>query len=213
MATVTRSEKRAPGLLKGGTDGNQLLTVGTGALLFVLLGALGITILLIGTLIEEHLFIGLVLVPPVLLKLTSTGWRFARYYTGDPRYVEEGPPPLLLRLLGPLVIFMTVVVFASGIVLMFENPHQNDKVFLVHKASFILWLGLTAIHVVGHIPDMVSGLGREWGPSQLRSDTPGRSGRAMALASALVLGVVLAIVLSNNFAAWQHFMSLGGGGG
>jgi hypothetical protein len=31
-------------------------------------------------------FIGMVLVPPVLLKVDSTGWRFARYYRGAPAY-------------------------------------------------------------------------------------------------------------------------------
>jgi len=212
VATTMHRDERSRSPLRGGTDGNELLTVGTGALLFVLLGALGITILLIGTLIEEHLIIGLVLVPPVLLKLTSTGWRFARYYTGDPLYVEKGPPALGLRLLGPLVILTTVIVFGSGIVLLFETPHPDNKVLLVHKASFILWLGLTAIHVLGHAAEMVRGLGEDWGPRYLRADVPGRSGRGMALASALVLGVVLAVVLSSHFAVWHQFMTIGGGG-
>ena len=205
-------EARKRGVLRGGTDGNELLTVGTGALLFVLLGALGITILLIGTLIEEHLIIGLILVPPVALKLASTGWRFARYYKGDPRYVEKGPPALGLRVLGPLVILTTVTVFASGIVLMFETPHHDDKVFLVHKVSFIAWIAVTAIHVLGHAPEMFRGLGEDWGPHYLRAEVPGRSGRAMALASALVLGVVLAVVLASHYAVWNQFISIGGGG-
>ncbi len=42
-------------------------------------------------LLVAHMFIGLVLIPPVLLKLGSTGYRFARYYTGAPAYRAKGP--------------------------------------------------------------------------------------------------------------------------
>jgi hypothetical protein len=209
VAAGVTSTQRTRTWLRGGTDGNELLTVGTGALLFVLLAALGVTILLLGTLIEAHLIIGLVLVPPVLLKLASTGWRLVHYYSGDPRYVAKGPPPLALRLLGPLVALATLVVFGSGIVLLFEGPQHDSTVFLVHKASFFVWIAVTAIHVVGHIPEMARGLGEDWGPSYLRADVPGRSGRAMALAGAIVFGVVLAIALSSDFAAWNHFLSVG----
>ncbi len=40
----------------------------------------------------------------VLLKIGSTGYRFARYYTGAVPYVRKGPPAPLLRLLGPVVV-------------------------------------------------------------------------------------------------------------
>ena len=38
------------------------------------------------------MFIGLVLIGPVALKLASTGYRFARYYTGAPRYRAKARP-------------------------------------------------------------------------------------------------------------------------
>lgn len=50
-------------LRAGGSDGNERLTVLTGIVLFVLLAALGVTIVRIGSLIWEHLFIGLPLGP------------------------------------------------------------------------------------------------------------------------------------------------------
>src|SRR5436305_2688984 len=63
-----------------GPDGNERLTAASGAVLFLLLAAEGVTILSIGQLLSPHLFIGMLLIPPVALKLASTGWRFARYY-------------------------------------------------------------------------------------------------------------------------------------
>jgi hypothetical protein len=41
-----------------------------------------VTILSIGPLIWWHVLLGMLLIPPVLLKLGSTGWRFMRYYGG-----------------------------------------------------------------------------------------------------------------------------------
>jgi hypothetical protein len=66
----------------GGADGNERLTAATAAVLIVLLAALGVTILSIGPLIWWHVLLGMLLIPPVLLKLGSTGWRFIRYYAG-----------------------------------------------------------------------------------------------------------------------------------
>ena len=53
--------------------------------------------------------------PPVLLKLGGVGYRFARYYVGDPRYRAGGPPELVMRLLGPVLAVLTVTLFATGI--------------------------------------------------------------------------------------------------
>ena len=67
-----------------GVAGNARLTGGVAAALLVLLAAEGATIPFIGQLLGPHIFIGMLLIPPVLLKLGSTGYRFARYYSGDP---------------------------------------------------------------------------------------------------------------------------------
>jgi hypothetical protein len=196
----------APKLLAGGTDGNELLTACTGAALLVLLAVLGVTIIRIGSLLWVHLFVGIVLLGPLALKLASTGYRFVRYYTHDPVYVEHGPPELALRLLGPLVVSSTLVVFVSGIVLLFGGPSLRPTWFPIHKDSFFVWLAIMAVHVLGHLPAVGAGLKAEYGPSAERFDyaVPGRSGRALALASALVLGLVLAALLIPEFGSWTH---------
>jgi hypothetical protein len=139
-------------LTGGGTEGNERLTYATGAMLLVLLAAIGVTIVRIGQLLAEHLFLGMLLVPPVLLKMSSTGYRFARYYTGNLRYREEGPPELALRVLAPMVVLSTLVVFISGIVLLFAGPSSRQTVYPIHKDSFFVWLALMALHVLGHLP-------------------------------------------------------------
>jgi hypothetical protein len=54
--------------------------------------------------VPGNIFIGLLLIPPVAVKLGGTGYRFARYYGHDEPYVRKGPPPAFLRLLAPGVV-------------------------------------------------------------------------------------------------------------
>ncbi len=196
----------------GGTNGNAQLTAVTGLILIVLLAVIGVTILRIGQLIWLHLFIGFLLIGPVALKMGSTGYRFARYYTRDHAYRRKGPPETLMRLIAPVLVLSTIVVFVSGVILLFQGPHDRGQMLLIHKASFFVWVAFTALHLLGHLPDILPLLG--WGSRagevrRARLEPPGleagRAGRRIALAGALVGGLVLAIVLIPDFAAWtQH---------
>src|SRR4051794_35791361 len=80
-----------------GVEGNTRLTSVTGVLLIGLLAVEGLTILSIHGLITWHIFVGIVLLGPVLLKTASTVYRFAGYYTGRAAYVRKGPPHVILR--------------------------------------------------------------------------------------------------------------------
>jgi hypothetical protein len=208
-----RPRRRAPegrlrrALLAGGTSGNELLTAGTGAVLIVLLAIIGVTIIRLSSLLWVHLFVGLVLIGPLALKLASTGYRFARYYSGNARYRSDGPPPILLRLIGPIVVISTVVVFASGVALLFAGPSSRSTLLPIHKLSFFVWVAFTAVHVLGHLPAVGESLKTDYGPAieRLGHGAPGRSGRALALASAIVLGTVLAILLIPQFSPWLHY--------
>jgi hypothetical protein len=200
-------EGTASGRLNGGgTSGNERLTAATGILLVVLLAVIGVTLLRLRSLISLHLFIGLVLIPPVALKMASTGYRFMRYYTADPVYRERGAPPLALRLIAPIVVVSSVAVLATGVALLFIEPASAHTLRTVHKASFIVWVAFTAIHVLGHLPDLQKTFLIERGGHVEYNDlAAGRTGRIISLAGALLTGVVLAIVLIPHFGAWSHF--------
>src|SRR6476659_3469442 len=87
-----------------GVIGNTRLTSATGLVLVALLAVEGVTILSVRQMITLHIFVGVMLLGPVLLKSGSTFYRFARYYTGSPEYRRKGPPSPLHRILGPVVI-------------------------------------------------------------------------------------------------------------
>src|SRR5690348_402056 len=59
---------------------NERLTALNGALLFVLLAAIAVTVLFIRPLLTWHFLVGILVIPPLVLKLFSTGYRFVRYY-------------------------------------------------------------------------------------------------------------------------------------
>jgi hypothetical protein len=178
--------------LRDGVAGNARLTGAAAAALLVLLAAEGATIPFIGQLLGPHIFIGMLLIPPVLLKLGSTGYRFARYYTGNPRYVEKGPPPLVLRVLAPGVVLSTLALFGTGVALLVDGPPSNTLIF-AHKLSFIAWVALMTLHVLGHlleVPSLASADWRNAGPPEAR--LAGAGARALTLATAILAGAALA---------------------
>lgn len=193
-------------LFGGGTDGNEQLTAIAAVILLVLFAVLGITIVRIGQLLWLHLFLGVLLVGPVALKLASTGYRFVRYYTADPAYRRKGPPHPLMRLLGPLVILSTLGVFFTGLLLLIDGPGAPGALRLLHKATFIVWLGAVGVHVLGHLLELPASL-RAVRHSERRShDLPGSRGRGLAVFIALASGLALALL----FLPQMHTWSVGG---
>jgi hypothetical protein len=192
-------------LRSGGSSGNERLTAATGSLLIVLLAIIGVTILRLGSLLWIHLFVGVVMIGPLLLKLGSTGYRFVRYYTSDPVYRRKGPPALLLRLIAPMVVLTTIVVIGSGVVLLLAGPASRDTFFPLHKISFFVWIAFTAVHVLGHLRSLPAALRGDYATGVgLPGYEPGRDGRVLSLAGALVAGVLLAVLLIPEFGAWLH---------
>jgi hypothetical protein len=188
-------------LLRGGTEGNARLTASTGVVLLVLLTVEGVTILAIRPLLSLHVFIGLMLIPPVVLKLAVTGYRFARYYRHADEYVRRGPPMLLMRtLVAPVLVAATVAVFATGVALIVVGPESGIVVGL-HKVSFVVWGVAFALHVLVYalrVPRLVAA---DWVRSRRTSGAAVRSG---ILAFALVAGLTLALVVLPAASPWLH---------
>lgn len=190
-------------LLAGGVRGNELLTVATGAILIVLLAIVGLTIIAMGPLLSVHLFVGVMLLGPLALKLSSTGYRFVAYYTNNQRYRKAGPPITPLRLIAPIVVLSILLVFATGVALLFAGPGSRGTLVPIHKVSFFVWIAFTAVHVLGHLPTLARGLRADYAPvSALGGPPDGRAGRVLSLVSAITAGVVLAILFIPQFSPW-----------
>jgi hypothetical protein len=196
----------------GGPAGNARLTAWTGVILFVLFIAELVTLLDVRGLISWHVALGVLLVPPALLKTASTGWRFLRYYTRGRPYVEAGPPILPLRLLGPLVVISTLGLLGSGLVLIAlgEQRSREDAIAgmswtNLHQALFVVTGVVLGLHFLARaVPAWLLVTGR-------RKEEPGRASRIPGGAARLVLilltlavaGVTTALVLPAA-SSWQH---------
>ncbi len=185
----------------GGSEGNRRLTGAAAALLLVLLAAEGATLVAIRPLVSAHVFLGMLLVPLVGLKLASTGYRFVRYYTGHCAYRADGPPHPLLRVLGPVVILSTAVLFASGVALVVVGP-QGGAVLGLHKASFVVWVAAMSAHVLAHVLRVPRLAAADWREDE---PLPGSSLRRWLLAGSLVAGLILAVATVHLAVPWHQF--------
>jgi hypothetical protein len=204
-------------------EGNERLTATTGAVLLILLAVECFTILRIGHLITLHVFLGMLLLGPVTLKAASVLYRFTRYYTGSAPYRRKGPPTLLLRVLGPVVLLLTACVFGSGIMLAVTGPSNGPPSgwLTLHRLSFILWACVMTIHVAAHVPRLLRVLAAEargvrLGEGGLPAGAAGGaayramgvlSGRGTRLALlmvSLLAGLVIALLTVHLAGQWQQ---------
>jgi hypothetical protein len=189
----------------GGPAGNARLTAWTGMVLLALLGVEGVTLVDVRGLITWHIVVGSLLVPPALLKTASTGWRMVRYYAGSRDYRVAGPPPLLLRLLAPLVVASTLALLATGIVVGVVGPDSARAPFwgtpasllFLHQASFAVWVGATSLHVLGRlVPAARIVRGRA------TSAVEGRALRGLAVLVVLTAAVWVATIVLAGSVGW-----------
>jgi hypothetical protein len=185
----------------GGIEGNARLTATTAVVLIVLLAIEGVTILFIRPLLSLHMFVGVMLIPPVALKLASTSWRFFRYYAGSATYRQKGPPPLLLRLLvAPAVILSTLFLFGTGVALLAIGPGDGIVVGL-HKTSFVVWLVAVGVHVLAHIRALPRDASNDW---RRATRFPAAAVRFGLVAAALFVGAGAAAATLHLAHPWQH---------
>jgi hypothetical protein len=198
-----------------GPAGNAELTAWTGLVLLVLIVVELVTLLDVRGLLSWHVVVGVLLTAVAALKIASTGWRIARYYTGNRRYRAAGPPPLLLRILGPLVIAGTVAVLGSGLWLIAVGPTSSRQAFAtvlglrldwltIHQASFLVFAGVVGVHTLARlIPALHLGTGRsrrDGGVGRLRGWAP----RLAVLTATLVAGALAAALILPAASGWQN---------
>ena len=129
---------------RSGVIGNERLTALAGAVLLVLILLELVSSANLQALLPLHIFVGVFLAGPLVVKLGSTGYRFVRYYTKSPAYVRSGPPRLPLRVLASLLLVTTLAVVGSGIGLVVAGPAQAGLLRPLHSVSVVLWLALIA---------------------------------------------------------------------
>jgi hypothetical protein len=200
----------------GGPAGNARMTAWVGLLLLALLAVELITLIDVGGLISWHIVVGTLLVPVALLKTATTTWRAGGYYTGNRFYKSAGPPPMLLRILGPLVVVSTLGVLGSGLALVALGPGasrtalftalgQRVDTVTLHQALFVLFAVATGLHILARVvPAVTLATGRLMGAGSARSVVPGGGRRMTLLLATLVISAIAAFVVLDASVGWEH---------
>lgn len=211
VAEATGRQRRADPVVPGtgGPAGNARLTAWLGAILLVGFLVELVTLLDVRGLLSWHIVVGVLLVPPALVKTASTGWRIIGYYRRQPAYRRAGPPPMMLRVLGPLVVLTTLAVLGSGLALVALGPDASRTpiaallgfridALTVHQATFIAWAVVTGLHTLGRlIPAFRILTDRPRG-----TRLPGRAPRGTVLLATLTAAGVAAGLLLGPAAPW-----------
>jgi hypothetical protein len=195
---VPHPRRRHWRVLTGGSAGNEALTSVNAALLVALIALQLVTVLALDSMIEVHLFVGVVLLGPVALKLAGTGYRFARYYGGAREYREKGPPRMVLRLIAPVFVASTIGLFGTGVAMLLDGEAEGMLLDL-HATSFWVWVACLAVHVLLNAREVLAYLrGEVIGPR-----LAGAQLRAALVMGSLLGGLLLALALLSKITGFE----------
>jgi hypothetical protein len=115
-----------------------------------------------------HFYVGLASIPFLVAKYATTGYRFAGYYLGLPRFKQAGPPHLVPRVTSPLLALDFFVLYFSGLYMLFHYyytvtniPPFELKPVQVHLWSAVVAVPLLAVHLGWHLLETIQGLREE----------------------------------------------------
>ena len=177
------------------------MTAVVGAALLVALAVEGVTVWGVQEMFTLHVFVGLFVVPLVCFKLATTGYRFFHYYRGTAAYRRKGPPHIVLRVAAPLVVVSTVALLGTGIVMLAVGPGHSDTWLTIHQGSFIAWVALTTVHVLGHAVETWRLTTAELRPER---SVPRRGTRLALVTVSVVVGLALGVASLGWTSAWTH---------
>jgi purine-cytosine permease-like protein len=100
-----------------------------------------------------------------------------------------------------VLVAATLGVFVTGVALLVDG-HKSNTLLLLHKATFIVWGAVFAIHFLSYLPRMLRSLRDDWSARHRRA-VGGAGLRGMLVGSALGGGLALALVLLPTIDAWQ----------
>ena len=161
----------------------------------------------LGSLLSVHIFVGMLLLGPVALKLASTGYRLARYYTRGPEYVRLGPPaPLMRVLVAPVLVLSTLTLFGTGVLLL-AVPHRGTVARCCTRRASSSGSASMTIHVLAYALRAGRGVAADFMDALPR----GRWLRIALTLLAIAAGVVVAVETYPLAHPWlNHHHWLGG---
>jgi hypothetical protein len=99
-------------------------------------------------------------------------------------------------------VLTTLALFGTGVALLVAGPPGETLIF-AHKASFIAWVVLMTVHVLGHLLEVPALALPDWRRSAPGGTRLAGAGlRAIALGAALLAGLALAGLTISAAGPW-----------
>ena len=94
-----------------------------------------------------------------------------------------------------------MALLATGVITLAVGPNHSDTWRTLHQASFIAWIGLMTIHVIGHALETWHLTSAE---VRAAPPIPRRATRMALVGGSLVVGLALGIASLNWTRAWDQ---------
>lgn len=186
------------------------LTSELGVVLLILLAVEGISVPATRQLFTWHIVVGVLIIPVLAAKIAVTSYRFLLYYSKTLDFQKAGPPWTPLRVAAPLIIVATIALMASGVMLLIQGPNLGNHLWsTVHRASFIVWFALMAVHVLAYVRRASTTTYKDL--IRLRSKDSKRTEdiwfRIIIVTVTVAVGVGLSTRFGTSIAQWHAFFS------
>jgi hypothetical protein len=126
-----------------------------------------------------------------------------RYYTRNLDYREKGAPQIVMRLLAPLLVGFTILLFGSGVAMGLVHGQALTLARRVHGPAAFCWTLLVGAHVLVYLRRALWSTREDIVPRSRRA-VAGAAGRMIALGAALAAGVVLGTATLPAQHHWLH---------
>lgn len=175
---------------------NSRLTAILGLTLLILFALQVVTVLPgVRSVLTWHVVFGLILLPPVGLKLTSVTWRMVSYHRGRDGFRRHHPTAAGAAGSGPVP--RRAHRDPAG---QWYHPARRvpgwaqSPALLVHQVSFYAWLAAVVVHVVPHFLQAVHLASRDWA-RRVGGARRAAGRRGAVVAASLAAGALLAALL------------------
>jgi hypothetical protein len=182
-------------------EANARTTAWLGLFLLIALAVEGVTVPDVSGLLSLHVFLGFFVIPLVVAKLGTTGYRFFHYYRHTAAYRRKGPPHPILRIAAPVVVAATIALLGTGVIMIIVGPEKGDTWRNLHQGSFVVWFVVMTVHVLGHALETWT-LTRD--DARARPPVPRRGVRLSVAAISLAVGLGLGIASTHWTSAWRN---------
>jgi hypothetical protein len=118
----------------------------------------------------------------------------------------KGAPELVMRMLAPLLVLMTIVLFGSGVAMGLTHGRALEIARRLHGPTAFLWTVIVAVHVLVYLRRAIRSTAADIVPAT-RRETEGAKARAFILAAVIVGGFVLGAATLPAQRHWLHLPS------